>query len=389
MNGGILLINSNTVSIFETADYSAETLRAAVEKHFSALGLEDLIKPETKVMIKPNLLMKASPEASITTHPELVAALINKLQSMGVQNIVIAESPGGTYSKPLLSMIYGSCGYKRFENLPGVTLNYDFSSKKTTFPEGKTVREFELISPVFEADFIISVAKLKTHAHTGLSGAVKNLFGTVPGLMKPEFHFRFQEKEPFCDMLVDLCECVKPSLAIVDAVWSMEGDGPSGGTKKYTGLTVASQNPYFCDLALCGVMGFDPSEAGTVTASIQRGLCPDSLSELTLVGDTGFIGKYSFIRPKSVKPNFVDKLPHFLNKPVEFIEKKFLSPRPKLQRKLCVGCGRCAESCPAKAIDIVDRKAVIHDSECIRCFCCQEMCPVKAIVIKRFSILKL
>lgn len=379
----------NTVSFFKTEDYAPETMHEAVKKHFDALGLENIIKPETKVMIKPNLLMRASPEAAITTHPEMIAAIIDNLQAMGVREIVIAESSGGAYTKAQLSVIYGACGYKRFENMPGVTLNYDVSFKKVAFPEGNTVREFELISPVFDADFIISAAKLKTHAHTGLSGAVKNLFGTVPGLMKPEFHFRLQEKEPFCDMLIDLCRCVKPSLAIVDAVWSMEGDGPSGGIKKYTGFTAASLDPFKCDLALCGAMGFDPAEAGTVTASINRGFCPASIEELDIVGDTEFIGKFDFVRPRSVNVNFTGRFPKFLAKPIEYIENKMLAPRPKVHTKQCVGCGKCAESCPPKAIDIVERKAVINASECIRCFCCQEMCPIKAITIKRFSILKL
>ena len=185
--------SNDAVSIIRTPDYDPETMRSAVKKHFSALGMEKMVTPKTKVLIKPNLLMRASPDAAITTHPELVAAIIAELQVLGVRDIVIAESSGGTYSRSTLGVIYGGCGYKRFEGLDGVTLNYDVSSKQVAFPEGKTVREFELISPVFDADLIISAAKLKTHTHTGLSGAVKNLFGTVPGLMKPEFHFRLQQ----------------------------------------------------------------------------------------------------------------------------------------------------------------------------------------------------
>ncbi len=381
--------NENTVSLVRTESYDPDAMREAVEKHFAALGLNETIRPETRVMIKPNLLMKASPDAAITTHPELIAAIIGKLQALGVDKIVVAESPGGAYSRSALSAIYGACGYRRFENLDGVTLNYDTSSRTRSLPEGRAVREFELISPVFDADFIISAAKLKTHAHTGLSGAVKNLFGTVPGLMKPEFHFRLQTREPFCDMLVDLCECVKPSLSIVDAVCSMEGDGPSGGTKKYTGFTAASLNPYCCDLALCGVMGFAPEEAGTVLASIRRGLCPDSLDKLELAGDRELIGAYSFIRPKSANLNFTGRFPPIMTRLVEKTEKTILSPRPRVRRSLCVGCGKCAESCPAKAIVISDRKARIDYDKCIHCFCCQEMCPIRAIVIRRSSILKL
>ena len=96
--------------------------------------------------------------------------------------------------------------------------------------DGVRVKEFSLLRPVLEADFIIDLPKVKTHVMTGMSCAVKNLFGTVPGLQKAEFHMRFPEKEPFGEMLVDLCETVRPQLIIADGVLAMEGDGPAGGT---------------------------------------------------------------------------------------------------------------------------------------------------------------
>lgn len=90
------------------------------------------------------------------------------------------------------------------------------------------VKDFSIINPIAKADMVISVAKLKSHCMTGLSGGVKNLFGCVPGLLKPELHSRFPKPELFCRMLLDLCELVRPVVTVVDAIVAMGGDGPAG-----------------------------------------------------------------------------------------------------------------------------------------------------------------
>lgn len=84
---------------------------------------------------------------------------------------------------------------------------------------------------------VIDIAKLKTHGMMGYSGAVKNLFGVVPGLLKPELQ-PLPGKEPFAEMLVDLCEYVHPDFSIIDAIDAMEGDGPTGGQKRFVGALV-------------------------------------------------------------------------------------------------------------------------------------------------------
>jgi uncharacterized protein (DUF362 family) len=96
----------------------------------------------------------------------------------------------------------------------------------------------------------VDVAKLKTHAMTGLSGAVKNMFGAIPGLLKPEMHCRFPQKEDFSAMLVDLCEAVRPSVCFVDAIVGMEGNGPSGGTPRFVGRLLPRKAP----MPRCGLL---------------------------------------------------------------------------------------------------------------------------------------
>ena len=242
---------------------------------------------------------------------------------------------------------------------------------------------FSLIDPVLEADLVINICKLKTHCMTTLSGGVKNLFGCIPGLMKPELHCRFPHREDFCRMLVDLCQTVSPAITFCDAVISMEGDGPSGGTPISTGYTFCSASPYALDEALCRFGGFPPQQVETVKIARQAGLCDpapgpaigDVPSPVQLKMPPVQVGGFY----RTCACPFAQTRPNICwNKP----------PPPVITKKDCIGCGKCAQSCPAHTISIRENKAAIDYSHCIRCFCCHEMCPAKAIRIRRLSLLQ-
>jgi len=376
------------ISIAKTSGYDYETIEKSIELHFKTLELDKKIKPDMRVLIKPNLLMKRSPDEGTTTHPVIVKAIINKLKQLGVSDITVADSPGGPYTRQALHGIYAQTGYAELAKQLDFNLNDDFGFAPRSFEQGKACREFNLINPVHNADYIINVPKLKTHCMTTLSGAVKNLFGTVPGLQKPEMHFRFTDKEKFAQMLLDLCQTVKPNATIVDAVVSMEGDGPSGGELRNTGLTLASENPYELDVALCRLIDIGTKDVHTVRLSIENGLANES--EIKISGDFDeIIPIREYKKPASKTIDFQSSVPVIVRPVAAYISEKYLSPKPKVELKKCIGCGKCAESCPAKVIKITNRKAQIDHKDCIKCYCCHEMCPVKAIEIKRSRLLKI
>lgn len=378
----------NEISVTTNKTYNKDEIISSVRRHFDLLSLNELIKPQMRVLIKPNLLLKRKPEEATTTHPLLIGGIIASLKELGVTDITIADSPGGPYTSGALSGIYEASGMKAIAEEYSVKLNFDFSSFERATQNGVMVKSFTLIRPVEHADFIINAAKLKTHAMTMLSGGVKNIFGTVPGLMKPEFHWRFPEKEGFCNMLLDLCETVKPNVTFVDAIVSMEGNGPSGGTPKCTQMLIASKSPYNLDVALCKVMGLDTNNVATVKSSIERELSVKLFSELNIIGDK--LNCFDdFKIPKAKSFGFYDAMPKFLVKPLTPIIEKYFVSKPVIVNKKCIGCGKCKESCPAETIEILKKKAVIDYSKCIKCFCCHEMCPVKAIEIKRLKLFNL
>lgn len=373
------------VSLTKNPTYTQNEINQAVQTHFERFEMENKILPDMNVVLKPNLLMKRRPEEFTTTHPNVVKAVILYLKKIGVSNITLADSPGGLYTEQALKSIYSTCGMTEVCEKHNVKLNFDVTAKEIYNPNANLVKSFTLIKPICEADFIIDLCKLKTHAMTGMSGAVKNLFGAIPGLTKPEFHWRFPEKERFCEMLIDLCDTVRPNFIVVDAIEAMEGDGPSGGTKREAGFLFASDQPYDLDFFLCTLIGAKPTEIFTVKNSIERGLCGADMSKIELIGgEMPNIKPFEMPQDKGV--DFMGHTPKLLRKPAKFITKTFLTSKPKIHKRDCIGCGKCAESCPAKTIKIHEKKAYIEYSNCIKCFCCHEMCPVKAIGIKRFGL---
>lgn len=376
------------VSVYKTESYDPARMQTAVHAHFAALDLGRMIRPDLKIVVKPNLIMKRRPEDAVTTHPVLVEAVIRQLQALGAQDITIAESAGGPYAEPLLRSLYETCGMAQVAQRTGAALNFGTGSRQIE-GNGQVTRRFTVIDPIAGADLVLNICKLKTHCMTVLSGAVKNLFGCVPGLMKPELHMRYPEKEDFCQMLLDLSAALPPVISFVDAVEAMEGDGPTGGSKKQVGLTLCSCDRYALDLVNAAVLGIDPSQIVTVRRSIEQGLCPGSLEQIDLLGDRDALTQAGpFCRPRSKQTDFSSQFPAPLRPAVKKVT-RFIQPKPAIRQRRCVGCGKCAESCPAHTIRIEACKARINYQSCIRCFCCHEMCPVQAIDIRRLGIFDL
>ena len=377
----------NRVSVAECIGYNEDEISRAVGIHFQSLDIKSKLKDNMTIVIKPNLLMRRKPDEFTTTHPAVVAAIIKKLKEFGNFHITIADSPGGLYNKTQLKAIYSASGMESLSESLNVSLNYDTGYQPVSNDDNKIIKTFNIINPLAEADFIINVAKLKTHCMTGLSGGVKNMFGAVPGLMKPELHYRFPDKYNFCNMLVDLSNTIKSDVTFVDAIESMEGNGPSGGNKKITNRIFASYSPFNLDIVLCDFLKLDKNNILTVKAAIDRGFCEDSVDKIEIIGQPDkYFPVNNFKKPDSHSIDFITNIPKPLRPTAKFISEKLLKPKPVIINKKCIGCGKCAESCPANTILIENKKAFISYKDCIKCFCCHEMCPVLAIKVKRTSL---
>ena len=123
----------------KTPAYTAALLREAVDFHFAALGVEKDLRPGMKVLLKPNLLAARKPEQVVTTHPALIQAVADWLRDRGIEDITLADSPGGPYNEARLRSVYAAA---KMDTLTGVTLNSDTGSAQVEQPRGKLCRRF-------------------------------------------------------------------------------------------------------------------------------------------------------------------------------------------------------------------------------------------------------
>lgn len=335
-----------------------------------------------KILLKPNILSGSDPEKAITTHPEVVRAVIQILKERKAAEIHVGDSPG--VGNP--DAAGKKCGIRQVCDDEGVNWASFTSDTPVSYPEGKKQKQFYLTQIVKEVDMIFTLPKMKTHEMMYYTGAVKNLFGLIPGLKKSRFHFNYPEKEDFASMIVDLLDTAKPAYAIMDGILAMEGPGPGSGYPRQVNLLFASSNAAALDWAAASVMGYQGEEIPIFKEILDRGKWLNRPLEI----------EYPFLNPKDLvlhdyKRVQILKDSGFFKKAVppgvySAVRNAYI-PRPVFRVNPCILCRKCVEICPADALvslkDNKRKKIEIDYKACIRCYCCHEVCPVDAIAVKR------
>ena len=369
------------VSIYKCGDYEYKRVLDTVSKALDDIPSIGLLKPG-KVLVKTNLLKLNKPEEGVTTHPFVVEGVVRYLQGLG-HDVLIGDSPGGPFNTIILKAIYDASGIAAVADRTGCKLNFNTEAIDVKPLASKLVHSLKLVKAFTEVDYVVSCAKLKTHTMMTYTGAVKNLFGMIPGVTKADYHLKLNDKSHFADMLLDVCDYIKPTFSIIDGIQAMEGDGPSSGDIRELGLILAGENPYELDHAAAKIAGLQ--NVPTILQAKERGLYDPKEIEYTNITPEQ-LTVIPFRLPGSTHVNFVKgRIPKF----VEDFLLDSIRPYPKVKRDVCIGCGICARNCPPKVISMEDHKAVIDTDHCIRCFCCHELCPEKAIGIKRHPLHRL
>lgn len=342
-----------SVILEKCASYEQTEVQSAVENAINKLGgIGKFIKPGQKVLLKPNVLGGYSPSEAVTTHPNVVREVIRLVKKAGA-NPFIGESPGfGSLERH--SKV---CGIKQASEEEGAPIVEFSTPKNVEFPQGKRFKNLTLAKEIFDFDVIINLPKFKTHGLTGISGAVKNLFGCVPGILKSQYHYKIQKRSLLIDLINDIADYIKPKLNIMDAVWAMEGEGgPTKGNPCFMGIIGVSSSAFDLDQGFIKIINGE---------SVQGFSFPD------------------FKKVKAV-PDFV----YFL--PITFLQKfiwRSLAEKPVINHEKCANCGICVKVCAAEALSCGKNTPDFDYGKCIRCFCCQEMCPEKAVDIRRNKII--
>ncbi len=369
------------VSIVSCKSYASEEVQEALLAALSPFGGLDWVTPGMKIAVKVNLVGPLKPDAAATTHPAVVKALCDELSARGAR-VVVGDSPGGLFTAAFLAGIYRATGMHAVEG-ENVKLNDSFLEQDVDFPEGVSAKTIRFTKYILDADAVIDCCKPKTHGMMAYTGACKNFFGTIPGLMKGEYHYRYADYTAFANMLVDLAECIKPRLCIADFVWSMEGNGPTMGSPRFVGALMASENAHKMDVLGAHIMGIPFANVPTLVEAHKRGLVPDSVDALSIDGDYE-----AFVVPDFKQAN---KQPisswSGRNALINKLATALLASKPLPDKAECIGCGKCAEVCPARAIEMQkggkNKLPKIDRGKCIRCFCCQEFCPKGAMQVHR------
>ena len=385
MNQSKYYLPTDPVSIVGLPEYELQSAREALTKLLSSIGGLDFVKEGMRIVIKTNLVSAMAPDTAATTHHVLLSALCELLVERGA-TVVIGDSPGGLYNSAYVGRVYRASGVTESE-AHGAILNRDFGESVAVFEEAKVLHTFTYTSYLDNADAIINFCKLKSHGMMSMSCAAKNMFGVIPGIIKPEYHYRFPKYSDFANMLLDIDEYFHPVLSICDAVVGMEGNGPTAGSPRHIGCLLASHSPHTLDVVAARIIGLDPLSIPTIIEAKGRGMIPENPDDVVTLGrvDDFIVRDFETVTEKR-SLEFTGNGKNPIKRAFGKIAGSILKTRPVLKKDLCVGCGVCKNICPAKAIVIKDKKAIIDRSLCIRCFCCQEFCPKSAMKVRRTAL---
>ena len=374
------------VILLPCKEYEEEEIYSLLKKGLALLGgVESLIGKEEQILLKPNLLKKAEIEKAVITHPIVVGALARILREEGYNRIMLADSCGnGTTSKVIQGT--GMDAYLVKYHITAVVYK---EQVMVSYTQGIQAKEFILPKELTEADCVISVSKMKTHALERITGAVKNSYGFIYGRQKAIGHTKYPSADSFARMLVDLNKMVKPRLYLMDGIVAMEGNGPGAGDPVPMNVLLMSTDPVALDSMFARLVYLDPALVPTNYHGEKMGLgtwkeeeilvlLPEG-KEISISDAVKLFGKPDFhVDRKRLRQNLWTRMAKALN---------LFQKKPYIQADLCVKCGICVNSCPVpeKAVDFrkgKDQPPVYDYKKCIRCFCCQEMCPKKAIKVR-------
>lgn len=362
------------VSVVKCNSYSQNEVDNAVKKAVDLIGGINIKKGST-VLLKPNILGSHKPEEYITTHPSVVEAVCKLLKNKKLK-LIIGDSAGmGIAGGTKAAMITAGMG-KIADKYKAKLIPLE--SAKCKVIQNKNSRFLKTINisciPL-EADYIINLPKLKTHTLMRYTGAVKNMFGTVPGGSKTHYHRIAAEEEKFAHLLLDVYRNVIPQLNIMDGVYGIEGNGPgTGGKKRKAGIILASKNAFALDFVASKIIGFNPLDIKTNKLALQRNI---------------FDGKIDVLGEKNISVNFKKPVkiegmfPKFI---ADWVFKQVVA-YPEINNDKCKICMICVKVCPAKTIKMKDKYPFVYRKNCINCYCCHELCPYNAINLKRSFII--
>ena len=356
--------------------YDQETLIPVLHSVLKeAGGWDRYIKSGDTVLLKVNLIGPKPADSGAVTHPDFVRALTKILHEKGCR-VWIGDSAGGAIAGIApTGRAMDVAGYKAVAEEEGAEIkNFDREGVTEVPVNSPDYGSIFLARPLFEADVVINLPKLKTHVAAGYTGAVKNLFGCIPGLKKAEYHKLYPDSRSFGNIIADINDAVKPALHIMDGITGMQGKGPTGGSPYSAGKVIAGTDPLALDTVGAAMMGLDVRDLPIFEEVIRRDLGMSDPAGIELAGD--------YTEVPRLKGYEIPKVHAVGGRKSKMFKKviEFFKTRPNINLSICTACNTCVDSCPVQAIDR-DTKLIDY-TKCIECMCCHELCVYNAVELK-------
>ncbi|MGH4050252.1 MAG: DUF362 domain-containing protein [Clostridium sp.] len=372
-----------SVTLLKCTDYDVDLIEKTLREGFELLGgdsfLKKLIPKNSKVLLKPNFLSIEQKGSPVVTHYAVFEAVVRIVKEYS-ENITFGDSPGFGDSRRAAE----KSGLMEVANRYGVVFNDFKDDVHVTLENSLLCKSWNIARAPYEADVVITLPKLKTHAMAYYTGAVKNQFGCIPGAQKAIWHTRMPDANNFSKMLLDVNSLVNTSFAILDGIIAMEGNGPKSGTPKKMDTIIMGQCLTAVDSVAVRLIGYDDVLKLPFLKEAH-----DSKWGAVLPEDIEVLGeKIEAMKCKDFKLSRKGGSFYFINPSVTHFLTSMVAPNPVVIEEKCIGCKRCDEVCPErpKVISFIKKgNKVIPKwdySKCIRCFCCQELCPQGAIETK-------
>ncbi|MBN2055295.1 DUF362 domain-containing protein [bacterium] len=363
-----MMAGDTRVALISVPGYSG--LDRAVERLAELLEYDPPVA-RVRVLIKPNLRSGNAPEKAVNTHPEVLRAVISFFQYR-LARVVVGDSCG----------VYGYTGrclstsgmVQVIRDTHAELLNFDKGTIVEEKVRGAVLKSIFLAREIRSCEYLVTVPKLKTHSLMGMTGALKNHVGFLPGGTKARLHMNYPDPEGFAEAVMDLNGHLPSHFTVMDAVVGMEGDGPARGTPIQTGLLIAGMDPAAVDRVATLVMGLAPERVPLLAAAGRRGYTID-LTKITALGEDPAAVAIQY-RPARMKRTEALRWLYVLRN-----RHKERAVTLRIDKDRCSRCGYCAAICPVQAIRL-DPHPKFAKRRCIYCYSCQANCPSRAITLR-------
>jgi len=365
------------VAAAQNDSHAYEAVAAAVRSVVDHLEpkLSSLVKRGDRVFLKVNMGCSGyrQPEERYTSHPAYVQAIIECLVDCGAR-VTFGDDVSRTAH---YERIWQKTGMSDVARRTGARL-VDFVQAGGREVRGflHFPRTYLVTNLALDTDVVVNAASSRSLSPVILSGAVKNMFGTVLGLRKLRIHKLFPDPSDFARVIADICRVVRPTVSFLDLTTVIEGQGVAPAIRN-VGLILGSTDPVALDTVAAHSIGYEELQIWTNIHGEAMGLGCNRIDRISVRGEDWSKFEPKHLRwpelPMRVRETPIAQISRRLNATV-------FRPRPVVARHRCTGCGECANRCPVGAIQQgPDKKVSINLKTCADCGCCLRVCGVGAV----------